>query len=57
MKTVADCNNFSLLLMSVVNKFCALNVRGQGRLRKYFNNENFPTYGITQLYIVFVVCL
>ena len=44
MKTVADCNNYSLLLISVVNKFRVLNFHGQGRLRKYFNNKNVPIY-------------
>ena len=34
------------MLISDVNKFRALNFRGRGRLRKYFNNENFPIYGI-----------
>ena len=26
-------------------KFCVFNFRSKGRLRKSFNNENFPIYG------------
>ena len=48
----ADRNNYSLLLIPGVNKFCALNFRGWGRLRKYFNNENFPMYGTSPTHFV-----
>ena len=40
----ADHDNYSLL-----KKFCALNFRGLGQQRNFFNNENFPIYGIYQI--------
>ena len=33
-------------LYSLLKKFRALNFRGLGQQRNFFNNENFPIYGI-----------
>ena len=38
--------SWSLLFIFVVKKFRALNFRGLGQQRNFFNNENFPIYGI-----------
>ena len=37
--------SWSLLFIFVVKKFRALNFRGLGQQRNFFNNENFPIYG------------
>ena len=37
---------FRCCLYSLLKKFRALNFRGLGQQRNFFNNENFPIYGI-----------
>ena len=35
-----------ILYYSLLNIFRVINFRGLSQPRKYFNNENFPNYGI-----------
>ena len=37
---------------TLVKKFRALNFRGLGQQRNFFNNENFPIYGIYTIIII-----
>ena len=38
-------------LYSLLKKFRALNFRGLGQQRNFFNNENFPIYGSHHVYV------
>ena len=40
---------------SLLKKFRALNFRGLGQQRKFFNNETFPIYGIIIINIIVVI--
>ena len=48
---------FRCCLYSLLKKFRALNFRGLGQQRNFFNNENFPIYGIfySLLFLLFYI--
>ena len=48
-------DTYERALYSLLKKFRALNFRGLGQQRNFFNNEKFPINGIYLLYIIIYI--